>query len=55
MALNLLAMVYVRPLLRVLAVPLQAVGAVLGVMQVALALQFMLTALRGLGVIGLPR
>ena len=55
MALNLLAMVYVRPLLRVLAVPLQAVGAVLGVMQVALALQFMLTALRALGVIGLPR
>jgi len=55
MALNLLAMVFVRPLLRVLAVPLQAVGAVLGVLQVALALQFILTALRGLGVIGLPR
>ncbi len=52
MVLNVLAMAFVRPLLRVLGMPLQALGAVLGVLQVALALQIMLGALRGLGVLG---
>jgi multiple antibiotic resistance protein len=51
MLLNLLAMRFVRPLLRVIAMPLQAFGAVLGVLQVALALQIMLGALHGLGVL----
>jgi multiple antibiotic resistance protein len=52
MALDLLAMLYVRPLMRVLAMPLQAVGAVLGVLQVAVALQMILSSLRHLGIVG---
>lgn len=54
MLLNLLAMVYVRPLLRVLGMPLQLLGVVLGVLQVALSLQIALASLRGLGVLGPP-
>jgi multiple antibiotic resistance protein len=55
MLLNLLAMAFVRPILRAIGPgPLQALGAVLSVLQVALALQIMLTALRGLGVLASP-
>jgi small neutral amino acid transporter SnatA (MarC family) len=52
MLLNLLAMAFVRPILGALAPVLQAVGAVLGVLQLALAVQIILTALRGLGMLG---
>lgn len=52
MLLNLLAMTFVRPVLRAVGPVLQVIGAVLGVLQVALALQIMLAALRGLGVVG---
>src|SRR5262245_35962936 len=54
MLLNLLAMAFVRPILATGAPVLQAVGAVLGVLQVALAVQIILTALRGLGVLPSP-
>jgi len=50
LALDLLALLFARPIMRWIGpVPLQILGAVLGVLQVALALQFMLAALRGLG------
>jgi multiple antibiotic resistance protein len=52
MLLNLLSMAFARPLLRVIGPALQALGVVLSVLQLALALQIMLTALRGLGVLG---
>jgi multiple antibiotic resistance protein len=52
MVLNLLAMAFARPLLRAIGPGLQALGVVLSVLQLALALQIMLTALRGLGVMG---
>lgn len=49
MALNLLAMLFVRPIMRFLGPnPLQIAGAVLGVLQVALALQLIVGAMRGL-------
>ncbi len=51
MVLNLIAMVFVRPILKAGMIPLQVLGAVLGVMQVALATQIILGALRGLGII----
>jgi multiple antibiotic resistance protein len=54
MLLNLLAMAFVRPVLRAIGPGLQAVGVVLSVLQLALALQVMLGALRGLGVFGSP-
>jgi len=50
MALNLLAMLFVRQIMRWIGpIPLQILAAVLGILQVALALQFMVTALRELG------
>jgi len=54
MVLNLLAMAFARPLLRAIGPGLQALGVVLSVLQLALALQIMLAALRGLGVLGTP-
>lgn len=54
MLLNLLSMAFARPLLRVIGPVLQALGVVLSVLQLALALQIMLTALRGLGVLASP-
>jgi multiple antibiotic resistance protein len=51
MLLNLLAMAFVRQVLPVVGPLLQAVGLVLGVLQLALAVQIILTALRGLGVL----
>lgn len=51
MALNLLAMLFVRPIIRGIGVlPLQILGAVLGILQVALALQLMADALQAMGV-----
>lgn len=51
MALNLLAMLFVRPIIRGIgALPLQILGAVLGILQVALALQLMAHALLKMGV-----
>ena len=54
MLLNLLAMAFVRPILGVLAPVLLAVGAVLVVLQLALSVQIMVTALQGLGVLAGP-
>jgi multiple antibiotic resistance protein len=54
MLLNLLAMVFIRQVLPVIGPLLQAVGAVLGVLQLTLAVQVILTALRGLGVLQAP-
>jgi multiple antibiotic resistance protein len=54
MALNLLAMAFVRPVLRTVGPVLWAVGVVLAVLQLALSVQIMLTALRGLGVLAAP-
>ena len=51
MLLNLLSMVYVRPLLRTLGPVLLAIGIVLSVLQLALSVQIILTALHGLGVL----
>src|SRR5262245_37839406 len=51
MLLNLLSMVYVRPLLRTVGPVLLAIGTVLGLLQLALSVQIILTALRGLGVL----
>lgn len=54
MLLNLLAMLFVRPILRTLGLPLQVLAAVLGVVQIALAVQIILTALRAANVIAAP-
>jgi len=54
MLLNLLAMAFARPVLRAIGPGLQALGVVLSVLQLALAVQFMLAALRGLGVLATP-
>src|SRR4030095_10530503 len=55
MLLNLLAMAFARFLFRVIGPGLQALGVVLSVLQLALALQIMVAALRGLGVVaGVP-
>lgn len=51
MLLNFLAMVFVRPILKAGLAPLQVLGAVLGVLQVALALQIILMSLHRLGII----
>ncbi|MDO9707088.1 MarC family protein [Paracraurococcus lichenis] len=51
MVLDLLAMLFARPLLRWLGMPLLVFGTVLGVVQAALGLNIMLNALRSLGVI----
>ncbi|HEY0505356.1 MAG TPA: MarC family protein [Lysobacter sp.] len=51
MALNLLAMLFVRPIVRGVGVlTLQIIGSVLGILQVALALQLMADALNQMGV-----
>lgn len=51
-ALDLLAMLFVRRIMRSIGpIPLQILGAVLGVLQVALAMQFIVDALRDLGVV----
>jgi multiple antibiotic resistance protein len=52
MVLNLLAMAFARPRLRTIGPGLQALGVVLSVLQLALALHIMLTALHGVGVMG---
>jgi len=49
MLLNLVAMLYARPLLKYLGMPMQLLGTVLGIIQVALGLQIILAGLRGLG------
>ena len=54
MLLNVVAMAYVRPILATARPVLQALGAVLGVLQVALAVQIILTALHGLRVLPGP-
>jgi multiple antibiotic resistance protein len=54
MVLNVVAMAFVRPILATAGPVLQAVGAVLGVLQVALAVQIILTALHGLRVLPGP-
>ena len=51
MLLNLLAMIYAQAIMRKLALPLRILGAILGVLQVALALQIMVVGLRGLGAV----
>jgi multiple antibiotic resistance protein len=51
MVLNLLAMAFARPVLRAIGPGLQALGVVLSVLQLALALQIMLAALRGLAIL----
>jgi multiple antibiotic resistance protein len=55
MLLNFLVMAFVRPILRAVGPgPLQALGAVLGVLQLALAIQIILGSLRALGVLPSP-
>ena len=51
MVLDLLAMLFARPILGALGLPLKVVGSVLGVAQVALAIQIILNALRAAQVI----
>ena len=51
MLLNLVAMLFARPILEYLGMPLQIVGIVLGIIQVALGLQVIVIGLRGLGVV----
>ena len=51
MLLNLVAMLFARPILEYLGMPLQIVGIVLGIIQVALGLQVLVIWLRGLGVV----
>jgi multiple antibiotic resistance protein len=53
MILNLLAMLFARKILTgITMIVLQVLGAVLGVLQAALAVEFILAGLRGLGVLG---
>jgi multiple antibiotic resistance protein len=52
MLLNLVTMAFVRPLLRTVGPVLWAVGCVLGLLQLALSVQIIVTALHGLGVMG---
>ena len=54
MLLNLLTMAFVRPLLRTLGPVLLAIGIVLSVLQLALSVQIIVTALHGLGVVSGP-
>ena len=48
MLLNLLAMLYAKPVLKYAGMPLQLLGTVLGIIQVALGLQIIVAGLRGL-------
>ncbi len=50
MLLNLVAMLYARPVLKYLGMPMQLLGTVLGIIQVALGLQIILAGLRRLGI-----
>ncbi len=52
MAINLLAMFFARPILKYAAGALMVLGAVLGVLQVALAVEILLLAARMLGLLG---
>ena len=52
MLLNLLAMIYVRAILPRFGLFLRILGAILGVLQVALALQIMVVGMSGLGIVG---
>ncbi|MGH8610109.1 MAG: MarC family protein [Gammaproteobacteria bacterium] len=52
MVLNLLFMLYARPILHWLGMPLQIFGVIIGVIQVALGLQIILVNLGALGIIG---
>jgi multiple antibiotic resistance protein len=54
MAINLLAMWFARPILKYTSGALQVLGALFGVLQVALAVQMMLGGFRLLGVLQLP-
>ncbi len=54
LVLDLVTMLFAHPIVRSATWLLQIFGAVLGVLQVALALQIMLTALRHLGVLHMP-
>ena len=54
MLLNLLTMAFVRPLLRTVGPVLLAIGCVLGLLQLALSVQIIVTALHGLGVVSGP-
>ncbi len=49
MFLELIAMLYARPVLKYLGMPMQLLGTVLRIIQVALGLQIIFTGLRGLG------
>ena len=51
MVLNLLAMLFVRPILKYLGLPLKLLGAVLGVLLLALSVQIILDALQWAGVL----
>lgn len=53
MLLNLVAMLFAKPILKYLGMPMQIIGIVLGIIQVALGLQVIVIGLKGLGV--LPR
>jgi small neutral amino acid transporter SnatA (MarC family) len=50
MLLNLLAMLFAKPVLKYAGMPLQLLGTVLGIIQVALGLQIIMAGLRGLGI-----
>jgi small neutral amino acid transporter SnatA (MarC family) len=49
MLLNLVAMLFAKPVLKYAGMPLQLLGTVLGIIQVALGLQIIVVGLRGLG------
>jgi len=51
MVLNLIAMLFANPILKYAGMPLQLLGTVLGIIQVALGLQIMVLGLRGLGIL----
>jgi multiple antibiotic resistance protein len=51
MVLNLIAMLFAKPILKYAGMPLQLLGTVLGIIQVALGLQIIVLGLRGLGIL----
>lgn len=51
MVLNLVAMLFAKPILKYAGMPLQLLGTVLGIIQVALGLQIIVLGLRGLGLL----
>ena len=54
MLLNLVAMLFARPILKCAGMPMQIVGIVLGIIQVALGLQVIVEGLRGLAILPHP-